>query len=153
MYYSKETKTFFDGLNYEITPKTICRNRTIYCLNWYSRKAIFYKNFFYILSVINIAAPLISSLLTTYFEMNIIGATLSALTSFSASLLALFNVRDKWTNYRSATEYIKNQYILYLANAAPYNVDACHTLYLATIEEYMVKVHSHWYHTQTSDEK
>lgn len=151
MRYSNEVKTFLDGLYYGLSPQIICEKRTIYCLNWYAKKAIHYRFLFFLLSIMNIAAPLISGLLLTYLNKGFISTILSALTSLSASLLALFNVRDKWTSYRSAAEYIKQQYTLYIIKAAPYHTSECHSIYLSTIEDYMANVHSHWYRVQTTE--
>ncbi|MBO5055719.1 MAG: DUF4231 domain-containing protein [Lachnospiraceae bacterium] len=150
MYYNKEITHFFNELAYNLPPQVVCQKRTLYCLNWYTKKAIFYKKLFFILSIINISAPIISGLLLNYSKMELPSAILSALTSFSASLLALCNVRDKWTNYRTAAEYIKKEYTLYMAKIKPYNTENCHAIYLTSIEGYMESIHSHWYNAQIS---
>lgn len=153
MGYTKETKAFLKNLGYNLPQKSICEAHTLYCLNWYSQKAVFYKFFYYVLCIMNISAPLASSLLLTYFELDFISTILSALTSFSASLLSLYHVRDKWTNYRTTAEYIKEQYVLYLVQSPPYNTAECHIIYLNTLQNHMRNTHSHWLHTQNDTNK
>lgn len=147
---TKEINSFLNGIDYNMPSHSICKSHTLYCLNWYSRKAIFYKHLFYILSLINIVAPLISSILYTNLNKNLLGTILASITSLSASLLSLYNVHDKWINYRDAAEFIKSQFILYVLKAEPYHSDNCHALYLIEIEKYMAQIHTNWYSTQKS---
>lgn len=149
----KELRNFIEKIHPGISSEDICKERTLDCLKWYSRKAVFYKRFFFILSIINIAAPLISAYIVTRQEYSLIGAVLSSLTTLSASMLALFNVRDKWVTYRSASEYLKSQYTLYCAKSSPYNNTDADIVYLNNIEVYMTTVHAHWctYHKPDKD--
>lgn len=140
----KELQNYINKINPDIPSKEICRERTLDCLRWYSRKAVFYKRFFFLLSIINIAAPLISTYLTSCWKDSLAGSVLAGLTTFSASMLALFNVREKWITYRSVAEYLKSQYTLYCAKSSPYNNDDADMIYLNNIEFYMTTVHAHW---------
>ena len=146
-----ETKTFFNQIQYGKKPEEICCLRTQNCLEWYVRKAIYYKYMFYILSIINLALPLLSALIIVFNEKSNMGAILAAIASLSASLLALYNARDKWTNYRTAAENIKKQYSLYCGKVAPYDDENAHTRYLLMLEQYMSEVHLQWYNTQKKD--
>ena len=152
---TKETDKFFKSLTDLSMPQDICRARTIYCLNWYSQKATLYKNIYHILSIINIAAPLLSSVIISISpQKDLLVAILSAIASFCASLLSLFGAKDKWTNYRTTAEFIKTQYTLYLSKSTPYNIknsDAS-SLYLNTIETQMQNIHSHWVNFQNNTE-
>lgn len=140
----KELNIFIEKIHPNINAEEVCIERTLDCMRWYSRKAIFYKRFFFILSTINIAAPLISTYIISTQKQPIAGAILSALAAFSASMLALFNVNDKWVTYRSASENLKSQYTLYCAKSPPYDKADAHIIYINNIETYMTTVHAHW---------
>lgn len=81
---------------------------------------------------------------------DVLVAVLSAVATFCASLLSLFGAKDKWTNYRTAAEFIKTQYTLYLSQSAPYNIKSSDaiSLYLNTIESHMQNTHTHWMNAQ-----
>lgn len=148
---TKEVNDYLTNLTPTSTPHPICQARTIYCLNWYSRKSVFYKTLYYILSIINIIVPLLSSILViTSDEQDMIAAILSSLVSFSASMLSLYCAKDKWTNYRTVAEFIKSHYVLYLSKSAPYHDNNRDSLYLNTIEAKMENVHMHWVNVQNN---
>lgn len=146
-----ESEEFFSQIEYGKDPVEICRLRTKGCLEWYMRKAIFYKYLFYILSLVNLSLPLLSATIMAVTDKKDIGITLASITSLSASLLALFNARDRWTNYRTAAENIKKQYSLYCGKVRPFDDEMAHSNYLYLLEEYMTEVHTHWYQTQMDE--
>lgn len=155
MHYTKEIKEYLEGLDRNQSSEKNCIARTYYCLNWYSKKANKYKIYYYIFSIINVAVPLISSILITQFEnMELYVAILSAITSFSASLLSLLKIHEKWTNYRTAAEYLKRQFVLYITKTEPYDkIETCDFLYLKDIEVFMSDVHSKWCELQNNENK
>ncbi|MBQ2902349.1 MAG: DUF4231 domain-containing protein [Agathobacter sp.] len=148
---TKETNDYLSGLTPSFSQNPICKARTIYCLNWYSKNACLYKFIYYALSIINIIVPLLSSLIISFAPaQDKLVAVLSAIASFCASLLSLWGAKDKWTNYRSVAEFIKMHYALYLSQAEPYNTPNSDSLYLNTIEQKMQNTHSHWENTQNN---
>lgn len=140
----KKCEEFIQKLECAAAPKEICKIRTQYCIEWYTRNAVKYKCLFFILSIVNIAIPQISTLVMLGGGGAIFSATMSSIVSFSAALLALLNVRDRWTSYRSAAENIKREYTLYCSRTAPYQGDEAHLLYLQTLEQSMAEEHRHW---------
>ena len=56
-----EFEDFSSLIEYGGTPEQICYHRTMNCLEWYIRKAIFYKRIFYLLSMVNLLLPLLST--------------------------------------------------------------------------------------------
>ncbi len=148
-----ESKTFLKQIKYEKEPVEICSLRTENCLEWYTRKAIFYKRMFYILSIINLGVPLASTIFMSLKSDTNIGIVLATITSLSASLLALYNMREKWTMYRTAAEYIKSQYCLYCGKVYPYDEEDAHVKYLTLLEKYMASVHVQWYSLQKENKE
>lgn len=140
----KECMHYIDSLKYGGRKEDICKFRTRYCIEWYSRKAITYKRAFIILSIINVAIPQISTIVVLQSDCSLTSAIMSAIVSVSASLLALLNVKDRWTSYRTAVEFIKKQYTLYCVRAVPFQGDDAHSIYLNMIEQYMTEEHGHW---------
>lgn len=147
----KECMDFIEALGQAASPKEICRLRTQYCLEWYTRKAIKYKYIFLILSIVNIAIPQISTIVIIEGECILASAVMSAIVSFSAALLALLNVRERWTAYRSAAENIKRQYTLYCLQTSPYQGEEAHLRYLQVLEQGMAEEHKHWVGLQKKD--
>ena len=143
-----ESETFFEQIQYGKKPEEICGMRTKNCLEWYMRKAVFYKRMFYILSIVNLAVPLASTVLMAQDQSTRVGIVLAGVTSLSASLLALYDMREKWIMYRTAAENIKSQYCLYCGKVFPYDKEDAHAKYLLRLEDYMAGVHVQWYALQ-----
>ena len=140
----KECMRYIDSLDYKADPWTICRLRTRYCVEWYTKEAIKYKNVFLFLSIVNVAVPQISAIIALKGKCNVVSAILASLVSFSTALLALLNVKERWTTYRSAAENIKRQYTLYCIQAPPYQGEEAHRRYLQMLEEGMAEEHGRW---------
>lgn len=149
----KEIRTLLRDITSSVPSEKICKIRTEACLVWYTKKAITYKRFYYGLSIINVGIPIVVSIVLGNSGSTFWGATLSAIASFSAALLALFSMRDKWIIYRTAAEYIKSQYTLYCAGAMPYHDNGRHTKYLMVLESYMSSVHGQWYAIEKSQKE
>lgn len=140
----KECMKYIDSLDYKADPRAICKLRTRYCVEWYARKAVKYKNIFLFLSIVNVAAPQISAIFALQGKCSVASAILASIVSFSTALLALLNVKERWTAYRSAAENIKRQYTLYCIQAPPYHGEEAHRLYLQVLEEGMAEEHGCW---------
>src|SRR5699024_12672258 len=100
-----------------------------------------------------IVAPLISSAVTSCLEWNCVGVFISVFGSASASLLVLFNMKDKWSTYRTAAEYIKSQYTLYLAKIEAYTGQNPEERYKSMLDAYMQNIHNQWLKKQDNKEK
>ncbi|MCM1191841.1 MAG: DUF4231 domain-containing protein [Butyrivibrio sp.] len=149
----KECMIYIDSLEYGANPETICRLRTRYCVEWYSKKAARYKNIFIVLSIINIAIPQVSTIVALNGHVSIISAILTSLVSFSTALLALLNVKERWTAYRAAAENIKRQYTLYCIQAPPYQGDEAHRRYLQMLEQGMAEENGRWIAQQQNNSR
>lgn len=140
----KECMIYIDSLDFKADPAAICRLRTRYCVEWYTKKAVEYKYIFLILSIVNVAVPQISAIIALQGMCNLASAIMASIVSFSTALLALLNVKERWTAYRSAAENIKRQYTLYCMQAPPYHGEEAHRLYLQVLEKGMAEEHGRW---------
>lgn len=144
----KKCMEYIRSLEFGKKKELICKSRTEYCIEWYTRKAVKYKRVFIALSIINIAIPQISSILILQTDCSLVSAIFSSVVSFSAALLALLNVKDRWTRYRKEAEYIKKEYTLYCLQASPYDGDNPHGTYMCVLEQHMAAEQSDWVKTQ-----
>lgn len=141
------------------SPKKFINDRAVSCLKWYIHKACSYRFLFYFCSMIALCAPLISSVIVglssskscSWSMPSIVTAALGVASSIATGILALFHAQEKWTRYRSASEYLKRELVLYKAGVGKYSEDNAQTLFLETIEEYMVNEHMEWRENQKPD--
>lgn len=134
-------------------------DRAVSCLKWYIHKACSYRLLFYICSMVTLCAPLTSSIivgcntLKNEFScaLQIITICLGAISSAATGILALFHAQEKWTRYRSASEYLKRELVLYKAGVDKYSEDNAHQLFLKNIEEYMMNENMEWKENQKPD--
>lgn len=138
---------------------------TKYCLQWYIRKANRNRIGYYILSIITVLFPLLNAAFINMDEaylpefmrtnssmIHIVFTVLSILTSFASSMLALFNVKEKWNIYRSAAEYIKMQYIEFEASTKEKTEQEIND-YMKKINMYMQDTHMKWQSVAFQEEK
>lgn len=147
----KDNKFLFEAFYLKDTEELI-NNRVACCMEWYIRKACFYKKVFYIGSSIALVCPLIVSIvaginaltddISIYCQIIIIvlGGISSAVTGF----LALFHANEKWVEYRAAAEYLKKEITLYKAGIGEYQNRESHLVFLNNVEQYMSKENIEW---------
>lgn len=89
--------------------------RISHILNWYIRKAVFYKNLFYLLSVLSIIINSVIPIITLieWNNKNILIACLSSIATIFTSFITLFSMKDTWFRYRRHLELIKYECIRY----------------------------------------
>jgi len=150
----KEWKDVQVLLSEDKTPEELCKIRTEYSMEWYIRKAVFNKWLYYIFTFLGSLCPLVNVVLAScQVDTNMAIVILSAVTTLSASILAISNARLKWENYRSAAEFLKREYTLFQARTGVYDGEQRVSAYLNTIEEFMDKVHANWQKTFKEDKE
>ena len=77
---------------------------------------------------------------------------LSILTSLASSMLALFNVKEKWNIYRSAAEYLKMQYVEFEESGTEKTGQEIHE-YIKKINDHMQLIHAKWQSVAFQEEK
>ena len=116
----KKEKADFAKL-YEGIKNDVVKERIKTSGEWYIENAAKYKCYFFALSIIGIAAPLVvtvlgsvgASKLNEANEIRIWTAVFSVVASFTSTMLVVSRCKEKWTNYRNAVERIKNALVWY----------------------------------------
>lgn len=120
---------------------------------WYIKKALKYKNMYYIFSFINIIFPLVVTVISTgvFGDKYIQGITvgLSAGVTLAASSLTFLKCRDKWTLYRHTIEQIKKELALYWVCNKEERKE-CELM--KVLEKYMEEEHNEWYRQSKESE-
>lgn len=93
----------------------IIKRRIDHLLDWYIRKATFYKNLFYVMSmlliIINAFIPVISQ--SPLANKDIVISAGSSIATIISSGLTLFTMKDTWFRYRNHVELIKEECMKY----------------------------------------
>ena len=101
----------------------LIKKRIEHLLDWYIRKANFYKNLFYILSmlliIINAIIPVLSG--TQINNKDIVISCISSIATIITSSLTLFTMKDTWFRYRNSVEIMKSECIKFNCNLNEYN--------------------------------
>ncbi len=122
----------------------ICRIRTEYAMEWYIRKAVWNKYFFYILTGISMVCPMLSAVAAVVCEGKLAAVILASVTALATSIVGMTRSQTKWNHYRTAAEFLKSEYMLFQARVEPYHSDARAAVYMKTIEQFMRGIHVRW---------
>ena len=138
---------------------------TKYCLQWYIRKANRNRIGYYFLSIITVLFPLLNAafinmderylpefMKADISEVHMFFTVLSILTSLASSMLALFNVKEKWNIYRSAADYLKMQYVEFEESGTEKTGQEIHE-YIKKINDHMQQIHAKWQSVAFQEEK
>ncbi len=142
--------------NKDLDTDAICRIRTEYCMEWYTKKARKNKLLFYFFTTIGLVCPLLNAVLAVCIECRAATVILSGITTLATAVLGMTNAHSKWDNYRSAAEFLKAEYTLFKGKVEPYDKKGRGAVYIKTIEEFMRETHMRWkknFQTEKSDDK
>lgn len=121
------------------------------CLEWYIRKACFYKRLYYILmSAIGICPLVVAALSglssSGYAQVQIVVIVLSLVASVSAFLVNMLRAQEKWTEYRVSAEYLKRERSRFLNEVLRdgANAEKIQSDFLQKIEAYMADENREW---------
>ena len=130
-----------------MTPSDYMEKRVNDQLRWYGDKSALNKRWHQRLQIITLVAAAlvpIVSLSSTQEFVRIIVAVIGSIAAIAAGVVALFQFRDLWVEYRSAAECIKYEKYLYLTGAPPYsNNDAFH-LFVVRVESVIAGQNRGW---------
>jgi Protein of unknown function (DUF4231) len=117
-------------------------------INYYSKKSRLNRKYFHWFKTIEISISVVIPFLTGYIKENdfvkysigALGIVLAVLTG----LEVLFKFHDKWINYRSTLETLKQEKYMFLSQAGPYKNDQSLSTLAERIETILAKENSTW---------
>ena len=90
----------------------VIKNRIVYNLTWYIKRACGTKFWFYCFTILTIVCPVVSGIvLTSPLEdsfAKMLSAIILGISTVAAALLPLYGFHKKWTLYRNQAEEIKH---------------------------------------------
>ncbi len=120
-------------------------------VKWYIKKANLCKKWFYILSFLEFFFPGVIVIVNCAsdcfgFSPKFYITILSVLSTFAASILALFKFHRKWINYRFVAETLQSEFSLYIGEIGDYDCtdNERDKKFLANIEKTMKYDLSNW---------
>ncbi len=128
-------------------------------INWYDRKSSRSKRAYLLLRVCSVivalAIPVLSGLLTeaNAAQMKLTLGIAGAFVALCEALLTLYKFHDNWTNYRNATEGLKQHKFLFETKAAPYGGTDAFPLFVQNAESIMAGERIQWLKQNTSPEE
>lgn len=132
----------------------LAKKRIEHLLDWYIRKANFYKNLFYILSfsliVINALIPVLINTEITNKDLIISG--ISSIATIITSSLTLFTMKDTWFRYRNNVEAMKSECIKFSQKIGVYT-DNDESIIIENIEQIVKNERGLWEKMKFTDDK
>ncbi|WP_299886929.1 DUF4231 domain-containing protein [uncultured Lacinutrix sp.] len=120
---------------------------------WYNHESSKNKKWYYRLRILEIvfalAIPFLSNIVIeeSSWTLRII-SVLGLLIAFIASILSLLKFQENWVEYRSTSENLKSEKLMFLSKSGPYNKDESYQILVQRIEEIITKENSKWYRLQ-----
>jgi hypothetical protein len=132
-----------------MTEQEYIKTRSDDQLTWYSDKATTNKLLNYwtksLIIVFSATIPLVAGLEFCPAIKNIVLGILGSLIAILSGLSGLLKFQEKWTEYRTTSETLKHEKILFQTKTGPYNEEAEPFKLLVTRTENLVsKEHSAW---------
>lgn len=132
----------------------LAKKRIEHLLDWYIRKANFYKNLFYILSfsliVINALIPVLIN--TEIMNKDLIISGISCIATIITSSLTLFTMKDTWFRYRNNVEVMKSECIKFSQKIGIYK-DNDESIIIENIEQIVKNERGLWEKMKFTDDK
>ena len=149
---NKELKSIWiytESIENKLAKKTID-----HLLDWYIRKANFYKNLFYVLSfsliVINSLIPVLIN--TQITNKDLIISSISCIATIITSSLTLFTMKDTWFRYRDSVESMKSECIKFTHKIGVYK-DGDESIIVKNIEQIVKNERGLWKETKFNDDE
>lgn len=132
----------------------LAKKRIDHLLDWYIRKANFYKNLFYVLSfsliVINSLIPVLIN--TQIMNKDLIISSISCIATIITSSLTLFTMKDTWFRYRDSVESMKSECIKFTHKIGVYK-DGDESIIVKNIEQIVKNERGLWKETKFNDDE
>ena len=131
-----------------MTPAQYLSERVDDQLEWYGAKSAYNKRWHYRLQLITLVAAAlvpIVSLASTGFVGRLLVAAIGSIAAISAGVVALFQSRELWTDYRSAAEQLKFEKYLFLTGSAPYTEATNFSVFVNRVEGIIAQENRGWH--------
>jgi hypothetical protein len=125
------------------------KNRVDDQVDWYDKKSATNKNLHNRFQVSEIGFSLLIPLFAGFntpesYYFNYIIALLGFLVAGIAGIMNHFKFKDKWTDYRTVAESIKQEKYLFITKTGKYNSDISFEIFVENIENLISKENTNW---------
>lgn len=130
-----------------MSPDQYMQERVDDQLAWYSKKSTSNKNWHFRLQLVTLVAaalvPVIS-LSSAEWGVRIIVALTGSVAAIAAGVVALYQFRDLWVDYRATAEQLKFEKYLFKTGSKPYSDADCFQLFVSRVENIILKENRGW---------
>lgn len=130
-----------------MSPEQYMQDRVDDQLAWYSKKSASNKSWHHRMQLVTlIAAALVPviSLSSTDFYVRILVALLGSIAAVAAGIVALYQFKDLWVDYRSTAEQLNYEKYLFLTGSEPYAESKCFSRFVNRVEEIIANENRGW---------
>ncbi len=130
-----------------MSPERYIESRVDDQLAWYSEKSTTNKNWHFRLQLLTlIAAALVPMVSLTFTGSGgrILAAVSGSIAAIAAGIVALFQFRELWIDYRATAERLKYEKFLYLTGADPYTSRESFSLFVNRVENTILSENHNW---------
>lgn len=133
-----------------MTPEEYLKDRVENQINWYDRKSIKNKKWFYLLQIIvlamSAAVPVVSMLSIIFEEIwiRICIAILGAIVTISTGIISICQFRKNWVEYRAIAESLKYEKYLFKTTTGRYAKGDAFPVFVERIESLISKELKDW---------
>ena len=133
-----------------MTPEEYLKDRVENQINWYDRKSVRNKKWFYLLQIIVLAmsaAVPVVSMLSIVFEdiwIRVCIAILGAIVTISTGIVSICQFRKNWIEYRATAESLKYEKYMFKTKTGLYAESGAFPIFVDRIETLVSKEHTDW---------
>ena len=130
---------------------TYIKDRLDHQIEWYDNKSIRNQTWFRRLQIISILAsgmiPFVTGYITdTTIALKAIVGLLGVLVSVITATLGLYRFQENWLEYRTTSESLKHEKILFTTRSGPYELEEPFKILVQRVEHLISKENSNWFH-------
>ncbi|MBV9496008.1 MAG: DUF4231 domain-containing protein [Acidobacteria bacterium] len=115
---------------------------------WYDGKSRSAQRGFKALRITEIVGAATLPFLTPYsadsFNIRITIGVIGVVLAVGAGLLSLFQMQERWSEYRNTCESLRHEKYMYLTKSEPYDADRPFQLFVNRVESLISKENSSW---------
>lgn len=130
-----------------MSPKQYIQERVDDQLAWYDKKSTINKNWHLRLQLLTLIAAALVPVVTLTFTGTggrILVAVTGSIAAIAAGVVALFQFRDLWVDYRATAERLKYEKFLFLTGSEPYSSRDSFSLFVNRVEHTILSENQSW---------